>query len=400
MSDDNLDSFEVPTDPAGPTLVVSSSLEHICELAGKIPVILGSEKSVKKVMKDEIVAIANQIASIAVNLKSKFVPLAVSSDTTQFFGSLVQDVIRQEFANLQEATVNRQQHEQQVQPPPMLYSHAVTAQPQPSSERDPARDRVTRPALVIYSKEASDSREEIVKKWRKAVSFKNTSYAPAKIVPLSNNKIKVEFDTLEQRDETIRRVNSSEESGVVAECARKLKPMCILKGISKDIPKEEVVNIIVEQNETIKEVVAGDGDIGLRFTRRNRNANLYNAVLIMTPVVWRRVIELQKINLDHQRVHAEEYVAVMQCFNCMQYGHVAAKCTSQEAVCSHCAAQTHRYSECPHRRDQSKACCINCMSHNRKYDSSRNTLHSATSTFCPSYQIMKQRIIPKIDYGY
>ncbi|KAL0882745.1 hypothetical protein ABMA27_016296 [Loxostege sticticalis] len=82
-------------------------------------------------------------------------------------------------------------------------------------------------------------------------------------------------------------------------------------GVPESIPTEELTGIITGQNDSIKAAAQSESDLVFKFKRANRNKNLYNAVFIASPSVWTAVIRANKVNLDHLRIHAEEYVPVL-----------------------------------------------------------------------------------------
>ncbi|CAG4936217.1 unnamed protein product [Parnassius apollo] len=238
---------------------------------------------------------------------------------------------------------------------------------------------------------------EVIDVWRKSISFRATRYAPARVQTVSHNKLRVEFDNEQQRDETLTRLLNSKV--VTAEPARKLRPMIILKGISVDTPTEELVDIIKMQNAELSDTITEQDDLKFCFKRSNRNPHLYNAVFRAQPTVWRKIISMCKLSIDHQRIHVEEFSPFMQCHKCYQFGHTKNKCTSENTACGHCAATTHNSENCPKRDNPDCAQCINCVAHNTKFSTKLDTKHKATSTYCPRLRAMKERIINRIDYG-
>lgn len=86
---------------------------------------------------------------------------------------------------------------------------------------------------------------------------------------------------------------------------------------------------------------------------------------------------------------------VLQCYSCLAFGHLAAKCPAKAGRCSHCA-QNHRVEVCP--LDDLPALCANCLdavvAEGQKSDPSFNAdsisdddfvaiSHSALSNRCP-----------------
>lgn len=81
-----------------------------------------------------------------------------------------------------------------------------------------------------------------------------------RVRPLSKSKLRVEFETSEQRDETLGRLRDSGK--VTAEPARKTRPMFILKGITKEVTVEELVQVLKRQNPGVGDPDR-DGDVEL-----------------------------------------------------------------------------------------------------------------------------------------
>lgn len=259
---------------------------------------------------------------------------------------------------------------------------------------------ITKPALIISSTNEVHSSAETLQKWKQAISFKDTNFSPASVKFVSNNKLRVEFDTETQRDEALRKANSK-ATVIKAEKSKKLKPMIILKGISEDTPAETLTEILYNQNDCIKNSTDDSSQMELRFQKNNRNPRLYNAVIMTSSKLFRAIMTEEKLNVDHQRVHVEEHVPLLQCYHCLQFGHTRKRCTQESPACSHCSAKTHAYKDCPVKNDQAKNTCLNCVTHNTKYKINKPPPnHSATSNSCPRVIQMLSNVRTRIDYGY
>ncbi|CAG4977960.1 unnamed protein product [Parnassius apollo] len=128
--------------------------------------------------------------------------------------------------------------------------------------------------------------------------------------------------------------------------------MIILKGISKDIPAEEIAGIVRGQNPELKEAFIEDDDMRLRFRRSNKNPGLYNAVFLVAPKLFRKFIEKGKISVDYQRLHISEFSPFLQCHRCLQFGHIKKYCTAATSQCSHCSSKEHTGEKCPDKGKQ------------------------------------------------
>lgn len=110
----------------------------------------------------------------------------------------------------------------------------------------------TRPAIVVTTKAPVNNRQEALDAFRKTISFKNSNYAPARITPLSKGKLRVEFDNERDRNDALKKIQSTENAKITADIANRLKPMAIVKGISKEITAEELVLVQLIQNIVIE----------------------------------------------------------------------------------------------------------------------------------------------------
>ncbi|CAK1590674.1 unnamed protein product [Parnassius mnemosyne] len=317
--------------------------------------------------------------------------------------SLIKNTIREKLSKLavQPQKITTQPLQQLIVNPSItpspLPSYAKVVKSTKTAEKQTIP--VTKPAIIVSFKQPVSCTKETVSAWRKSIHFKKHTFNPSEVKTVSNHKIRVEFDNQEQRDEILNAINQP-DSLVNADVAKKRKPLVILKGIYKDTPVSELKEIIVNQNPNIKSLIKSPDDITYRFMRNNKNKNLYNAVFMVTPTIWRSIVELQKINVDHQRVHTEDYPAYLQCYKCMQFGHTKKYCTEETTICSHCSSSEHSYKDCPVKKDYTKVDCYNCSSHCKKYNLNINTKHSATSLRCPRLQKQIEICKTRTDYGY
>lgn len=276
-------------------------------------------------------------------------------------------------------------------------TYAAVAGANKGKTHDPPTPPNPTSVIIVSAKNADTSkRNEILNKFKKAVSFKDTNFAPAEIRTIPGNKLKVVLDNEEQRAITMEKIKKA-ANDISAEAIKKLKPMVILKGIHLDTSHEELVDIIYNQNEAVRKAGAKE-ELVFKFKKSNRNNKLYNAVFITTPSLFKAIIACQKLNIDYQRTHVEEYSPLLQCYKCMQFGHTRARCTSDCTICTHCASTEHIYKDCPVKSREDKARCYNC-SRKKNNTSESSSSHSATSFFCPLVQELADRLRTRIDYG-
>ncbi|KAJ2951855.1 hypothetical protein O0L34_g4094 [Tuta absoluta] len=306
--------------------------------------------------------------------------------------AVIRDTVKDEVSRLQR-TIEAISKEQKL-------SYSSTLKNPPPEKIKKVKIPTTKPAIIVSPTKEVFSPAETHEIMKKNISFRDTEFAPANVKYVSNNKVLIEFDKPEHVTTTLAKINNA-DCPIIAEKSKKLRPMLILKGISLETPPEELSQLISKQNEQIKNLTTGQDDLVFKFKRSNRNEHLYNAVFLTTPAIWRVAIAAGKINVDHQRIHVEEYVPLLQCYKCLQFGHTRIRCTKEDMVCSHCAAKTHNFKDCPVKRDKSKLSCYNCETRSKRHNISLTmTNHSATSNDCPKVSLMTEKLRSRIDYGY
>ncbi|KAI5641988.1 hypothetical protein NE865_05987 [Phthorimaea operculella] len=276
-------------------------------------------------------------------------------------------------------------------------SSAPTYAERVASKSRPKTTGTSKPAIIVTSSDPTSTSHETLDKLRKTVTFRNSSYAPHRILPSIEGKIRIEFDDPKQQEETLGRIREFPEFR--AEPVKKSLPMIILKGIHRDVPSCELIDIIVNQNPSLKEHIVSESDIALCFLKNNRRPDLYNAVLRLKPAAWHAAMALERLCVDYQKIHLEEFSPFRQCYKCLQFGHTMAKCDFEGVVCSRCSAGTHKFADCPFKYDENKVACINCVLHNKKFRLSAPIAHCATSNQCPRIVAVKERIAANTNYG-
>ena len=188
---------------------------------------------------------------------------------------------------------------------------------------------------------------------------------------------------------------------LATEPPRKLSPTILLKGVRRDINKDEIPAMISSFNYPIAFYTETNGlDIkklvAVVAERKNfRSERLINYSLSVDPKIREIIInELNgKIILDYSLVHAEDLSPLRQCFRCLGYNHKAAICQlkPEQQICFHCGLQ-HKFDDCPNKSFPPS--CVNC----RKSGIKDNGQHNSISKSCPIYHRMLQRVVDKVQY--
>lgn len=152
------------------------------------------------------------------------------------------------------------------------------------------------------------------------------------------------------------------------------RPRIAFKNIIKDITEEQLVRSLVKQNKTLRNVNAND--VKIKYRKTVRNKHLCSIVAEVSTDLWQQLINLNKVNIEYQRIEVADESPLVQCFNCLQYGHGKQRCTGK-LTCLHCTGE-HTVSVCPNITENPK--CTNCKDGQNQ--------HIATSKVCPHRQKM------------
>lgn len=311
--------------------------------------------------------------------------------------STIKECIKQEIAAIREEIIKNPVSS--VPAVPTLTPNSVTYAKVAATPNKALNRKAAKPAIIVTKKGTpAKNAHEMNEAFHKAISFKTVRYAPVKIQPVAANKLRIEFDSDDQCAETLQRLQTNDN--LMGEPVKKLRPMVVLKGISKITQKEELVPLIIQQNPTIQAKIINESDIQLKFTKANKNNKLYNAVLLVTPRIWREMTNLERISVNYQKVSVADHCPLLQCFSCLRFGHVRSRCTANEKLCSHCSGSGHTYTDCPHQKNNNVVNCYNCCEFNHQQKTTSDTKHSATSFYCPQVQKMMERTSSRVDYGY
>ena len=226
-----------PGRSAAPDILLSFILAELPKITG----LLNSNKSVTAVSRKACLSVVQECVAAATLLQKK--QKSADPDATIITGASESDgalaSIRDEIAKLRE-DLHRTSAAVVPGPPGPPTSYAAAAASRAGGTARPAiKTPRTRPAIIVQSGDSTvTSSKEVLSEWRKAVSFKDSSYAPAKVQVVSNNKVRVEFDSEVQRDETLRKLDLA--TSIRAEPARRRLPLVICKGVAKDIASDNL----------------------------------------------------------------------------------------------------------------------------------------------------------------
>ncbi|XP_020294518.1 uncharacterized protein LOC109860075 [Pseudomyrmex gracilis] len=166
----------------------------------------------------------------------------------------------------------------------------------------------------------------------------------------------------------------------------KLNPRLIMYNVPVEMTAEEIVEEIIAQN--LADINKIDIKVVYTYPAKPDNRTT-SCVLEVSPLIRNILLKRGRIYLRYSACKFTDYVRVLQCYNCMTFGHLAKFCKSKP-TCGLCSNE-HLTKDCG-RKDMLK--CGNCM--RNKSFSSGDLCHSAFDTKkCP---ILNRKITDKISY--
>jgi len=169
----------------------------------------------------------------------------------------------------------------------------------------------------------------------------------------------------------------------------KILPKMLITNVPKkfDLKAPELKKEILSKNTFLN-----SDDFDIIFTYKNKYDSV-NAVCKIAPPLREKIFENnQSIKVDYKICKCYDHFNILHCSNCGRYGHTTKNC-EEPSRCTFCT-QNHNFKNCPHKEDDTKFKCINCIN-----SKNPNHQHNAFDKSCPSYQKQLKSIISKTWYS-
>ena len=153
---------------------------------------------------------------------------------------------------------------------------------------------------------------------------------------------------------------------------------------------ESVTELIIKSNKWLDEMIQKGESFKVLFTYEVKDWD--SIVCKVSPKVRAEIIQRgNTIKIENRSCPIKDRFHILQCGNCLGFGHRTRMCTKDTLSCSHCG-EDHRWKDCSHRDQDEKAHCSNCGKSRSDESSCNSTKHSARSHSCPLYikQLKKQ----------
>ena len=171
---------------------------------------------------------------------------------------------------------------------------------------------------------------------------------------------------------------------------KKRNPLMIIYDIPSSSTNEEIVDTIYAQNfEDIMTKDQFNTHFKLRFKTGPKDRRTFHYVVEVKAKLRNEARKRGKVFMGFTAHNIKDYTVVARCLRCQDLGHVKKYCKHEKTVCSHCGEEDQLKAECEKRRQSPT--CIPCKL--------RNKTCTANKKDCPTYQLMLERLISRIDYG-
>jgi len=161
------------------------------------------------------------------------------------------------------------------------------------------------------------------------------------------------------------------------------RPRVIVYDVDNNIPENQVINAIMEQNPELGLSQDDIDSMQVRHKLGPREGSTTHWV-IETPADVLVKLENRSVFIGLTRCRIRLHRNIPQCYNCPKFGHTSAKCNQEKSTCKHCAAD-HDSRECVNKEATK---CSNCKGK-----------HKASSSACKARDKAIQGLLRRTDFG-
>lgn len=163
---------------------------------------------------------------------------------------------------------------------------------------------------------------------------------------------------------------------------------------------ESVTERIVKSNKWLEELIKSGECFEVLFTYEVKDWG--SIVCRVSPRIRAEIMfNGNMIKVENRSCPIKDRFHVLQCGNCLGFGHKTKVCRKETITCTHCA-EGHKWKDCPHKEQKNKLCCSNCQAASSEAgDASHgsSTNHDVRSRKCPVYQRHLQRQIDRTSWS-
>lgn len=167
-------------------------------------------------------------------------------------------------------------------------------------------------------------------------------------------------------------------------------PKVVIRGVGREYANDEFVNELMQTNPGFDE----NDHVKVVYHRqvKQHNGTKWMYFLEVSGRTYSKIVD-RHVNIDFQSQVVREYVDVLRCYKCQQYGHKSTNCNAEE-ICGKCSGN-HKFSCC----NEANLQCMNCKAYNTQYQTNLSVDHVCGSRSCHQQIEMMKKQKERINYN-
>lgn len=200
-------------------------------------------------------------------------------------------------------------------------------------------------------------------------------------------KEKVKINTPRRRRNRILilSVDPSIDEDEVRKEVRRILDESVPDKLTKGLAQKLATTKLDPATKTVLEELYGETSLDFQIIKKiTTKQNRVNWLIDVNTEGRDLLLSKKRICLDFERYRVVEFVSIIRCFKCQQFGHHAGICKSIQH-CVRCAGN-HSIDQCT----SDSECCANCYFQDKDSDCA----HRADSNVCPVFKEYRNKLLP------
>lgn len=211
-----------------------------------------------------------------------------------------------------------------------------------------------------------------------------------KIVNIRKGGVVIEAGT--EKTATLIKEVAQKAHGIKCVDKKLKRPRVIIYDVDDEMSMDEMKKCLYTQNLQEKGHTEEEVNEGIKLCHKtgNKNADTSNWIVECSPQIRENLIRLGRVYLNYSSCKVKDYLVVVRCFNCQEYGHLSKYCKSKKQICSKCGSEGHGWKDC--KKNHKEDICIHCKA------AKKDAKHKIGTMKCPIYANVVKKLVGTIQY--